>query len=214
MKRRDVVRALRRVGCSVAREGSEHTIWQCSCPEGPHRGVAETRGGVRRRSEIDTGAVRLPREGVAAMTDYRARAWREDPWWVVEVEGVGATQAKSVDKIDHMARALVADVEGVPYDEVGITVHIDLPAAVAQDVRTMKETSARAADLTREAARLQREVVQKLHVNEHLTGREIAAVLGVTPGRVSQLFKVSPTKSGPRATRRRGSARTRASGST
>ena len=148
------------------------------------------------------------------MTDYRARAWREDPWWVVEVEGVGATQAKTVDKIDHMARALVADVEGVPYDEVGITVHIDLPAAVAQDVRTMKETSARAADLTREAARLQREVVQKLHVNEHLTGREIAAVLGVTPGRVSQLFKVSPTKSRPRATRRPGNARTRASGST
>ena len=111
--------------------------------------------------------------------------------------GRRSDQAKTVDTIDHMARALVADVEGVPYDEVGITVHIDLPAAVAQDVRTMKETSARAADLTREAARLQREVVQKLHVNEHLTGREIAAVLGVTPGRVSQLFKVSPTKSRP-----------------
>ena len=78
----------------------------------------------------------------------------------------------------------------------------------------MKETSARAADLTREAARLQREVVQKLHVNEHLTGGEIAAVLGVTPGRVSQLFKVSQTKSGPRATRRPGDARTRTSGST
>jgi DNA-directed RNA polymerase specialized sigma subunit len=148
------------------------------------------------------------------MTDYRARAWREDPWWVIEVEGVGVTQAKTVDKIDHMARALVADVEGVPYDEVGITVHIALPDAVAQDVRTMKETSARAADLTREAARLQREVVQKLHVNEHLTGREIAAVLGVTPGRVSQLFKSSPIKSRPQATRRPGSARTRPSGST
>src|SRR3954465_10266349 len=74
-------------------------------PRGPHRGGAETRGGVRRRGEIDTGTDCLPREGVAAMTDYRARAWREDPWWVVEVEGVGATQAKSVDKIDHMARA-------------------------------------------------------------------------------------------------------------
>jgi DNA-directed RNA polymerase specialized sigma subunit len=147
------------------------------------------------------------------MTDYRARAWREDPWWVIEVEGVGATQAKTVDKIDHMARALVADLEGVPYDGVSITVHIDLPDAVAQDVRTMKETSARAADLTREAARLQREVVQKLHVNEHLTGREIAAVLGVTPGRVSQLFKSSPNKSRSQATRRPGSARTRASGS-
>jgi|1186.fasta_scaffold326301_1 DNA-directed RNA polymerase specialized sigma subunit len=148
------------------------------------------------------------------MTYYRARAWREDPWWVIEVEGVGATQAKTVDKIDHMARALVADVEGVPYDEVGITVHIDLPDAVAKDVRTMKEASARAADLTREAARLQREVVQKLHVNEHLTGREIAAVLGVTPGRVSQLFKASPTKSRSQATLQPGSARTRASGST
>jgi DNA-directed RNA polymerase specialized sigma subunit len=147
------------------------------------------------------------------MTDYRARAWREDPWWVIEVEGVGATQAKTMDKIDHMARALVADVEGVPYDEVGIAVHIDLPDAVAEDVRAVKETSARAADLTREAARLQREVVQKLHVNEHLTGREIAAVLGVTPGRVSQLFKTSPTKSRSQARRRLGSARTRASGS-
>jgi DNA-directed RNA polymerase specialized sigma subunit len=135
------------------------------------------------------------------VTDYKARAWREDAWWVIDIEGVGATQAKTVDKIDHMARALVADLKNVPHDKVHVSVQIDLPDEVAQDVRTMKEKSSQAADLTREAARLQREVVQRLHADQHMTGKEIAAVLGVTPGRVSQLFKVGPTK--PSATVRR-----------
>jgi len=63
------------------------------------------------------------------MTDYSARAWREGSWWVVEVEGVGATQAQTVDTIDHMARALVADVDGVPYDKVGVAVHGGFPPA-------------------------------------------------------------------------------------
>lgn len=58
MKRRDVVRALRRVGCSVAREGSEHTIWQCSCPEG--HTVA-----VPRHAEVSAGVVRSIQERVA-----------------------------------------------------------------------------------------------------------------------------------------------------
>jgi predicted RNA binding protein YcfA (HicA-like mRNA interferase family) len=58
MKRRDVVRALRRVGCSVAREGSEHTIWQCSCPEG--HTVA-----VPRHVEVSAGVVRSIQERIA-----------------------------------------------------------------------------------------------------------------------------------------------------
>jgi predicted XRE-type DNA-binding protein len=133
------------------------------------------------------------------VSEYTARAWREDPWWVVEVEGVGATQAKTVDKVDHMARALVSDLLGVPYDEVEVLVDIALPEEVARGVREAKQKSAQAADLTREAARLQRDLVEKLRADQHLSGKEIATVLGVTPGRVSQLTNksdVSGTKKG------------------
>jgi hypothetical protein len=47
---------------------------------------------------------------------YRARAHREGSYWVIEVEGVGVTQAKRVDQVGPVARDLVAallDVDAV-----------------------------------------------------------------------------------------------------
>jgi predicted XRE-type DNA-binding protein len=123
---------------------------------------------------------------VAAVTEHIGRAWREGAWWVVDVEGIGATQAKTLDKVDHMARALVADYLDVPYASVTVAVAIDLPDDVAQHIEDMKATAERAAQLSREAAEMQRHLVDSLR-REELTGREIAVILNVTPGRVSQI---------------------------
>jgi len=49
MKRREVLRALRRVGCVLVREGGEHSVWGCPC--GQHRAA------VPRHSEISAGVV-------------------------------------------------------------------------------------------------------------------------------------------------------------
>ena len=49
MKRRDVLRALGRIGATVTRDKGEHTIYRCSC--GEHQTA------VPRHSEITAGVV-------------------------------------------------------------------------------------------------------------------------------------------------------------
>jgi len=120
------------------------------------------------------------------MSPYSARAWREGTWWVIDVRGVGATQAKTVDKVDHMARALVADTLDVPYESVTVTLTIELPDDLSQHIQDMRATADQAARLTHEASEQQRQLVESLR-RENLNGREIAVILRVTPGRVSQI---------------------------
>ena len=123
---------------------------------------------------------------MAAVSEHTARAWREDAWWVVDVDGVGATQARTLDKVDHMARALVADLLDEPYESVQVTVEIDLPDDISHQIAAMNSAVDRAARLGREAAEMQAEIVARLQ-QQALTGREIAVILKVTPGRVSQI---------------------------
>lgn len=132
------------------------------------------------------------------MSEYRGRAWREGEWWVVDVDDVGTTQARTLDKIDHMARSLVADLTGAAYESVSIAVAIDLPSAIADQLEKLRQATARATELTREAAELQAVVVRSLATDERLTGREIAAILKVTPGRVSQIARKAVTPPRPR----------------
>lgn len=125
------------------------------------------------------------------MSEYRGRAWREGEWWVIDVEDIGATQARTLDKVDHMARSLVADLTGTPYESVNVAVAIDLPASIVSQVEALRQKTDQATALAREAAELQALVVASLAANEGLTGREIAAILKVTPGRISQIAKKS-----------------------
>jgi hypothetical protein len=133
------------------------------------------------------------------MSEYHGRAWREGEWWVIDVDGVGATQARTLDKIDHMARSLVADLTGVPYESVTVAVTIDLPPTIAGQVENLRRASEHAAELARETADLQARLVHSLATDEGLTGREIAAILKVTPGRVSQIAKRTSGKRTGRA---------------
>jgi DNA-directed RNA polymerase specialized sigma24 family protein len=121
------------------------------------------------------------------MSGYTGRAWRENGWWVIDVDDVGATQARTLDKVDHMARSLVADLTGAPYESVAVAVTIDLPPAVAEQLAALRAKTDQAAAQALEASELQARLVHTLAADEGLTGREIAAILKVTPGRVSQI---------------------------
>lgn len=55
------------------------------------------------------------------MTRYTARAMREDEFWIIEVEGVGTTQALDLDEAMEMARDLVAAMRELPHDEIDMT---------------------------------------------------------------------------------------------
>jgi hypothetical protein len=105
------------------------------------------------------------------VSEYTGRAWREGDWWVIDVQGVGVTQARTLDKVDHMARSLVADMTGAGYETVTVSVAVDLPPEVAAQVEALRRKSEQAADLAREAADLQTRLVESLATGERLTGR-------------------------------------------
>ena len=63
-----------------------------------------------------------------------------------------------------------------------------------------------AAALAKEASELQARLVESLAVGERLTGREIAAILKVTPGRVSQIARKAGTQATSHPDRRGHSA--------
>ncbi|MBN6035963.1 hypothetical protein [Amycolatopsis sp. 195334CR] len=122
------------------------------------------------------------------MKTYRATAHREEKWWVVEVEGVGATQGRSTAEAQRMAADLVEMMEELAPDEFTISVEFDIPGPLGEDIRRAREAT-READLAqRKAAERTREVVHRL-LNSGLSKQDIAKVLHVSPQRVSQLVK-------------------------
>jgi hypothetical protein len=53
---------------------------------------------------------------------FEVTAWREAPWWVLDVHDVGCTQVRWLADADHMARDLVACMVDVDYDTVRVAV--------------------------------------------------------------------------------------------
>jgi hypothetical protein len=41
-----------------------------------------------------------------------ANVHREGPWWVIDLPGIGVTQAERTEDIEHMARDLVESLTG------------------------------------------------------------------------------------------------------
>lgn len=124
------------------------------------------------------------------MKTYQATAHREDRWWVVEVDGVGATQGRSTAEAQRMAADLVAIMEEIPPEEFEVRIEFDIPGPLGDEVRRAQE-AARDADLAqRNAAVRTRHVVRRL-LSSGLSKQDVARVLHVSPQRVSQLVKPS-----------------------
>lgn len=122
------------------------------------------------------------------MKTYRATAHREDRWWVVQVEGVGATQGRSTAEAQRMAADLVAIMEEMSPDDFTVSIDFDIPGPLGDDVKRAKEAT-READLAqRKAADRTRQVVRRL-LNSGLSKQDVARVLHVSPQRISQLAK-------------------------
>ena len=58
------------------------------------------------------------------MADYTATAVREGDCWVVDVDGIGTTQADTVDDIEQMAVDLVAAKTHAAAQDVHVEVRI------------------------------------------------------------------------------------------
>ncbi|MDR1264871.1 MAG: XRE family transcriptional regulator [Propionibacteriaceae bacterium] len=118
-----------------------------------------------------------------------AQARRSGKWWAVRVPEVGGlfTQARRLDEVEALVKNGAALLTGDPED--GFAVVVDPVwedaglAAVVAEARVARDAAGQA---ERRAAVASREAVAGLRA-EGLTTRDVARLLGVSPGRVSQL---------------------------
>lgn len=117
---------------------------------------------------------------------YRATVERDGKFWLVRVDGVGATQARHLRELDSMATDLVAVMKDIdPAD-----VHVDYEFVLPPSVREHLE---RAADLREQSARAQSDAAAELRAAVRelaasgLPVRDIGRLLGVSYQRVHQL---------------------------
>jgi hypothetical protein len=118
---------------------------------------------------------------------YEAVAKRWKRGWELHIADVGVTQSRTLLDAEAMVRDYVAVLLGVDERSFDVRITPEIGAGVDGQIRDL-----RAADREAEAAQ-ERAAAQRRHVARRLSslglsGREIAAVLRISPQRVSQLL--------------------------
>jgi len=134
------------------------------------------------------------------VTTYVVRAARSGRGWILtvpEVQGA-VSYVRGLGGAPAHAREAIAFVLDVPEDSIGVHVEPDLAPDDLAEISRARAAVAEADRLQRDAAQQSRQVVAKLH-REGLSGADIAALVDVSPQRVSQLLK--PAKHVVSATR-------------
>jgi hypothetical protein len=150
-----------------------------------HSTAAEPPGGHCRGGAQHQQADGLPAEGMVEMSAYTATATREGRWWVIDVDGVGVTQSRTLAEAHTWAQGLVEAVTG----EAGadVTVTPSLPDGTIDRVRNAQTVIARADAELRGAADEIREATRSM-LRTGMSQKDVAAILGVSRQRVSQLL--------------------------
>lgn len=131
----------------------------------------------------------------APSTTRKASARREGRFWVVDVEGVGTTQGRNVREAQTMAADLVEVMTGKAEP---VQVDFLLPGETGQRVEQMRAMSAEAQRLATKAAEGYRAAVAELvGVEVGLSKADVAALLDLSPQRVSQLVPAIRDMSAP-----------------
>lgn len=120
------------------------------------------------------------------MSAYTARAVRWEHGWEIHVDGVGVTQCRTLADAERMARDLVATMLGGEGTDYTVTVRTDL-GGLEDEAAAVRARREQVAQETRETAAASRAVARKLR-DAGLSVTDIAIVLGVSRGRVSQLL--------------------------
>jgi len=116
----------------------------------------------------------------------RAKRWEHG--WELHIEGVGVTQSHGLKDAEMMVRDLISRRLGVPEDSFRVEVTPEIGNGLDERATAARAAVRAAASAQQEAAAQSREAARMLQ-HAGLTGRDIAAVLQVSPQRVSQLLK-------------------------
>lgn len=139
-----------------------------------------------RRSEELTVSDCTPRP---ATVRAAAIVTRDGKWWMVDVPGVGLTQARRLGEVETMARNLVAVVQDV--DEADVVVEVRYAPVEGLDIagrlKAIEEDRRLAAEYDRRVREQTRDLARAL-AERHVPQRDIGAVLGVSGQRANQLL--------------------------
>lgn len=122
------------------------------------------------------------------MTTYKVTARRWELGWELHIEGIGVTQTPTLTSAGRMVRDYVTALTGADPGENTVDYQIELDDELSANIDAAREASREAERLQREAAARWRAVARQLSKDRHMTGSDIAAVLDVSPQRVSQLL--------------------------
>lgn len=137
---------------------------------------------------------------MVAVRTYSVRAKRWEHGWELNVDGVGVTQSHGLKDAEMMARDLISRRLDVPEDSFGVEITPEIGGGLDERA-TAARAAVRAAASAQQKAAVQSREAARLLQRAGLTGRDIAAVLQVSPQRVSQLLRErgdhAPEDAGP-----------------
>ena len=134
-------------------------------------------------------------------TTHKVKATRDGKYWIVDIEGVGITQAQKMSEVEMMARDYIAAVEEVAEDSFNVDVEFPVP----DDVRRLLDAAEQAREAAKKAADEANENTHQAAValrDRGMTVREIGPFLGVSFQRAQQLVSVRADLKGRTSKRR------------
>ena len=117
------------------------------------------------------------------MSTYRATATREGNWWVIDVEGVGITQSRTLAESHAWAVGLIEAVTGEADADVTVTPQAGNELKTALQAKALIALAE--ADLKAAADQIRSSTLDLLAAG--YTQQDVALMLGVSRQRVQQL---------------------------
>lgn len=120
---------------------------------------------------------------------YQVTVRREDPWWVGVVQGVGATETRTIANLEEIVRDLVVVATDLSLDDefsFDLEWSYDLPAAAAaalEDYQRARQERAAIEERYEKAAVRAAESLENIRVS----GRDAARIMGLSHQRVQQI---------------------------
>lgn len=128
-------------------------------------------------------------------TTFTAVCQRAGRWWAIripQIEGLTA-QVRSLDQAEMMTRQSIARTLGVPPETIRVEVRTEASDPVTEALRA-REAARQAADVAVQATRA---AIDSL-LREGCTVRDMALMLGLTPGEVAQFVPGASHEDGTR----------------
>lgn len=121
---------------------------------------------------------------VSAVKTYQVIVRPGEKYWILEIPGIGFTQARTTAEIESMARDLITVM--TQDADFALTVETKLPQSVQEHLDEARRLRKEEAECRSNAARETRAAAQELH-GMGLALQQIGDILGVSRQRVSML---------------------------